>query len=91
MEKKNLLLPLRILFLTTLSYSKYFSLVALRLLFLTTLSYWKCFSLDAGSASPDFMIVHTPKNKENARIRKKRKCLFDEKIVLSNEYAYLEF
>ena len=60
------------------------------ILFLT-LSYLNYYSLDAGSATPELIFVHTPRNKEHARIPRKRKCLFDEKIVLSNEYAYREF
>ena len=40
----------------------------------------------SGSTTPEFIIVHTPTKKEHARIPRKRKCLFDEKIVLSSEF-----
>ncbi|KAL3526308.1 hypothetical protein ACH5RR_010964 [Cinchona calisaya] len=37
-----------------------------------------------GAASPEFIAVCTPATKERARVLKKRKCFFDETIVLSN-------
>ncbi|XP_059294298.1 sister chromatid cohesion 1 protein 2 [Lycium ferocissimum] len=38
-----------------------------------------------GSTSPDFISVRTPATKERTRISRKRKCIFDESIVIRNE------
>ncbi|MCD7446238.1 hypothetical protein HAX54_048436, partial [Datura stramonium] len=37
------------------------------------------------STSPDFISVRTPATKERTRISRKRKCIFDESIVIPNE------
>lgn len=39
----------------------------------------------SGSTSPDFISVRTPATKEHSRISRKRKCMFDESIVIPNE------
>ncbi|XP_015063990.1 sister chromatid cohesion 1 protein 2 isoform X3 [Solanum pennellii] len=39
----------------------------------------------AGSTSPDFISLRTPAKKERRRISRKRKCIFDESIVIPNE------
>ncbi|KAJ8566916.1 hypothetical protein K7X08_019124 [Anisodus acutangulus] len=39
----------------------------------------------SGSTSPDFISVRTPATKERTRISRKRKCIFDESIVIPNE------
>ncbi|XP_019225756.1 PREDICTED: sister chromatid cohesion 1 protein 2 isoform X2 [Nicotiana attenuata] len=39
----------------------------------------------SGSTSPDFISVRTPATKERTRISRKRRCIFDESIVISNE------
>ncbi|KAJ8546419.1 hypothetical protein K7X08_019002 [Anisodus acutangulus] len=39
----------------------------------------------SGSTSPDFISVHTPATKERSWISRKRKCIFDESIVIPNE------
>lgn len=39
----------------------------------------------SGSTSPDFISVRTPAKKERTRISRKRKCIFDESIVIPNE------
>lgn len=59
----------------------------LRSMPLTDFAIFELLFLDAGSATSEFIVVRTPTNKEHARIPRKRKCLFDEKIVLSNEYT----
>ncbi|KAK4367383.1 hypothetical protein RND71_011175 [Anisodus tanguticus] len=45
----------------------------------------------SGSTSPDFISVRTPATKERTRISRKRKCIFDESIVIPNEYGYILF
>ncbi|XP_075106668.1 sister chromatid cohesion 1 protein 2 isoform X1 [Nicotiana tabacum] len=39
----------------------------------------------SGSTSPDFISVRTPATKERTRISRKRRCIFDDSIVISNE------
>ncbi|CAN4082307.1 unnamed protein product [Withania somnifera] len=39
----------------------------------------------SGSTSPDFISVRTPATKERTRIPRKRKCIFDQSIVISKE------
>ncbi|XP_019185548.1 PREDICTED: sister chromatid cohesion 1 protein 2 isoform X2 [Ipomoea nil] len=39
----------------------------------------------SGAASPDLMLVRTPATKERPRTLKKRKCLFDEPVVIPNQ------
>ncbi|KAM3253354.1 sister chromatid cohesion 1 protein 2 [Capsicum annuum] len=38
----------------------------------------------SGSTSPEFISVRTPATKERTRISRKRKCIFDESIVITN-------
>ncbi|GAV64303.1 Rad21_Rec8 domain-containing protein/Rad21_Rec8_N domain-containing protein, partial [Cephalotus follicularis] len=38
-----------------------------------------------GASTPEFMVIHTPATKEDARISRKRKCLFDDVIVFPND------
>ncbi|KAK3033446.1 LOW QUALITY PROTEIN: hypothetical protein RJ639_033050 [Escallonia herrerae] len=44
----------------------------------------------SGAVSPEYIGVRTPATKECARVSKKRKCLFDGKITLTNEYVMLD-
>ncbi|KAL6994455.1 hypothetical protein U1Q18_043547 [Sarracenia purpurea var. burkii] len=39
----------------------------------------------SGATTPDFMDVKTPATREPARVSRKRKCLFDDIIVLPNK------
>ncbi|KAL3526162.1 hypothetical protein ACH5RR_014534 [Cinchona calisaya] len=39
----------------------------------------------SAAVSPEFMAVRTPATKERARVLKKRKCVFDDTIILSNK------
>ncbi|KAL7190247.1 hypothetical protein ACSBR2_022516 [Camellia fascicularis] len=39
----------------------------------------------SGATTPEFMVVPTPAAKEQARVSRKRKCLFDDIIVLPNK------
>ncbi|XP_031109224.1 sister chromatid cohesion 1 protein 2 [Ipomoea triloba] len=39
----------------------------------------------SGATSPDLMLVRTPATKERPRALKKRKCLFDEPVVIPNQ------
>uniref|UniRef100_A0A1S3XYC2 Sister chromatid cohesion 1 protein 2 n=1 Tax=Nicotiana tabacum TaxID=4097 RepID=A0A1S3XYC2_TOBAC len=42
-------------------------------------------SFNSGSTSPDFISVRTPATKERTRISRKRRCIFDESIVIPNK------
>nr|GLL18604.1 sister chromatid cohesion 1 protein 2 isoform X1 [Ipomoea trifida] len=42
-------------------------------------------SICSGATSPDLMLVRTPATKERPRALKKRKCLFDEPVVIPNQ------
>lgn len=42
---------------------------------------------NAGATTPEFMVVKTPAAREAARVSRKRKCLFDDIIVLPNKYV----
>ncbi|CDP16671.1 unnamed protein product [Coffea canephora] len=43
------------------------------------------FTGGSGDVAPEFIAVRTPAAKECARVVKKRKCLFDDTVVLSNK------
>ncbi|KAF8390608.1 hypothetical protein HHK36_025135 [Tetracentron sinense] len=49
-----------------------------------SLTYFNNSYFDAGATTPEFMVIPTPAKKEQARISIKRKCFFDENIVLPN-------
>lgn len=43
------------------------------------------FPVASGATTPEFMVIQTPAKKESALRSRKRKCLFDEVVVLSNK------
>lgn len=47
--------------------------------------------VNARAATPKFISIPTPATKERAQISRKRKCIFDDVIVLPNKYAMVAF